>query len=49
VATAHILLSTLVYDETHEVPENDDLPIRKLFSDFVQKIEEGGARKKAKK
>ncbi len=49
VATAHILLSTLVYDEIHEIPENGDLPIRKLFPDFIQKLEEGGGRKKAKK
>jgi tetrahydromethanopterin S-methyltransferase subunit H len=49
VATAHILLSTLVYDETHEITDNSDLPIRKLFSEFLQKLEEGGGRKKAKK
>jgi tetrahydromethanopterin S-methyltransferase subunit H len=49
VATAHILLSTLVYEETNEITDNDDLPIRKLFSDFIQKLEEGGGRKKAKK
>ncbi len=46
VATAHILLSTLVYDETHEIPENENLPIRKYFSDFIQKLIEGGARRK---
>lgn len=49
VATAHILLSTLVYEETHEITDNDGLPIRKLFSDFIQKLEEGGGRKKIKK
>lgn len=46
VATAHILLSTLVYDETQEIPENDNLPINKYFADFVQKVREGGARRK---
>ncbi|HWR72922.1 MAG TPA: tetrahydromethanopterin S-methyltransferase subunit H [Nitrospirota bacterium] len=45
VATAHILLSTLVYDESGEIPENPDLPIRKCFSDFLGKLESGGARK----
>ncbi len=48
VATAHILLSTLVYDETGEIPGNDDLPIRRLFPDFIEKLVEGGGRKKAK-
>ncbi|MEJ2314931.1 MAG: tetrahydromethanopterin S-methyltransferase subunit H [Nitrospirota bacterium] len=48
VATAHILLSTLVYDETSAVPDNEDLPIRKFFGDFLEKLEAGGARKKAK-
>ncbi|NOY64426.1 MAG: tetrahydromethanopterin S-methyltransferase subunit H [Nitrospirae bacterium] len=46
VATAHILLSTLVYDEIQEIPENDNLPINKYFADFVQKVREGGARRK---
>jgi tetrahydromethanopterin S-methyltransferase subunit H len=49
VATAHILLSSLVYDETDEIPENENLPIRKYFSDFIVKLMEGGARRKAKK
>jgi tetrahydromethanopterin S-methyltransferase subunit H len=49
VATAQILLSTLVYEETHEITDNNDLPIRKLFSEFLQKLEEGGGRKKVKK
>jgi|Deesub1362B_J571_1020462.scaffolds.fasta_scaffold00061_20 tetrahydromethanopterin S-methyltransferase subunit H len=49
VATAHILLSTLVYEETKEIPENNSLPIRKYFSDFIEKLIEGGIRKKAKK
>jgi len=48
VATANILLSTLVYDETGEVSENEDLPIRKHFSEFLDKMITGGARKKAK-
>ncbi|HHN64859.1 MAG TPA: tetrahydromethanopterin S-methyltransferase subunit H [Nitrospirae bacterium] len=46
VATAHILLSTLVYDETGEIPENGNLPINRYFSEFVQKVREGGARRK---
>ena len=45
VATAHILLSTLVYDETKQVPANEELPIRKCFADFLGKLESGGARK----
>ncbi len=45
VATAHILLSTLVYDETGEIAENPELPINRYFSDFVQKVKEGGARR----
>ena len=45
VATAHILLSTLVFTETGAVPENADLPIRKFFPDFVEKLLSGGARK----
>lgn len=49
VATAHILLSTLIYEETGKIAGNEDLPIRKFFSDFIQKLEEGGGRKKVKK
>ncbi len=45
VATAHILLSTLVYDETQVIPENDNLPIRKYFGDFLEKLAAGAARK----
>ena len=45
VATAHMLLSTLVYDETHVIPENDGLPIRKYFPDFIEKLIAGKARK----
>ncbi|HEX8948921.1 MAG TPA: hypothetical protein VF790_08180, partial [Dissulfurispiraceae bacterium] len=48
VASAHMLLSTLVYDETKEIPENPNLPIRKNFSDFLAKLLEGGTRKKGK-
>lgn len=48
VATAHILLSTLVYDETGEIPENDSLPIRKCFADFIEKLQAGGGRKDKK-
>jgi len=45
VATAHILLSTLVYDETKTIPDNSDLPIRKYFPDFIEKLIAGEARK----
>ena len=45
VATAHILLSTLVYDETKNIPGNNALPIRKYFSDFIEKLTAGQARK----
>ena len=45
VATAHILLSTLVYEETGGIPENPELPIRKYFGDFLLKLKERGARK----
>ncbi len=45
VATAHILLSTLVYDETNQVAPDANLPIRKCFGGFLEKLESGGARK----
>lgn len=45
VATAHILLSTLVYDETGIIPDDTNLPIRRYFTDFVEKLLAGGARK----
>jgi len=45
VATAHILLSTLVYDETKNIPGNSALPIRKYFADFIEKLTSGQARK----
>ncbi|MCL5022211.1 MAG: tetrahydromethanopterin S-methyltransferase subunit H [Nitrospirae bacterium] len=45
VATAHILLSTLVYDETKAIFANPALPIRKHFGEFITKLEEGGTRK----
>ncbi|MDA8156425.1 MAG: tetrahydromethanopterin S-methyltransferase subunit H [Actinomycetota bacterium] len=45
VATAHILLSTLVYTETNAIAENENLPIRKFFPDFIEKLLAGGARK----
>lgn len=48
VATAHILLSTLVYDEAGAISDNPDLPIRKYFGDFITKLQEGGTRKKGK-
>ena len=48
VASAHILLSTLVYDENGIIYDNPRLPIRKHFGDFIAKLLEGGARKKGK-
>jgi tetrahydromethanopterin S-methyltransferase subunit H len=45
VASAHMLLSTLVYDETGTIPGNSDLPIRKYFPDFLEKLLAGEARK----
>jgi tetrahydromethanopterin S-methyltransferase subunit H len=48
VASAHMLLSTLVFDETGVIFDNPDLPLRKHFGDFINKIQEGGARKKGK-
>lgn len=45
VATAHILLSTLMFDETCYIPENESLPIRKYFPDFIEKLMAGGVRK----
>lgn len=44
-ATAHILLSTLLYDETGSIPDNSELPIRKYFTDFLDKLIAGEARK----
>lgn len=49
VASAHMLLSTFVYDETGTISDNPDLPLRKYFSDFIAKLQAGGARKKEKK
>lgn len=46
VASAHMLLSTLVFDETGEISENEHIPIRKYFSDFIGKLKAGGGRKK---
>jgi tetrahydromethanopterin S-methyltransferase subunit H len=45
VAAAHVLLTTLVYDETHKIPENPNIPIKKYFGDFLQKLTSGAARK----
>jgi len=45
VAAAHVLLSTLVYSETGIVPENDLLPIRRYFGEFLGKLTAGGKRK----
>ncbi len=46
VASAHMLLSALVYDETGVMHENVNLPIRKYFADFIVKLQAGGTRKK---
>jgi len=48
VASAHMLLSTLVFDETGVIFDNPELPLRKYFGDFITKIQEGGSRKKGK-
>ncbi len=48
VASAHMLLSTFVYDETKTIFDNKNLPIRKYFSDFIGKLQQGGTRKKEK-
>ncbi|MBZ0155217.1 MAG: tetrahydromethanopterin S-methyltransferase subunit H [Alphaproteobacteria bacterium] len=48
VASAHMLLSTLVYDETGVIYDNPNLPLRKYYSEFIQKLQEGGSRKKGK-
>lgn len=45
VATSHIMLSTLVYDETGLISDNAHLPINRFYADFVKKMKEGGARK----
>ncbi len=45
VAAAHILLTTLVYDETQKIADNANIPIRKYFSDFIGKLSAGGTRK----
>jgi len=46
VASAHMLLSTLVYDESGVIYDNPNLPLRKYYAEFIQKLQEGGARKK---
>ncbi len=48
VASAHMLLSTLVFTETGSIPENPELPLRKYYAEFIQKLLEGGSRKKGK-
>jgi tetrahydromethanopterin S-methyltransferase subunit H len=45
VAAAHILLSTLVYNETKEISDNANLPIKHYFGDFISKLTTGGTRK----
>jgi tetrahydromethanopterin S-methyltransferase subunit H len=46
VASAHMLLSTLVYEETGIIYDNENLPIRKHFAEFLGKLQAGGGRKK---
>lgn len=46
VASGHMLLSTFVYEETGEIYENENLPIRKYFAEFIEKMQFGGGRKK---
>lgn len=48
VATAYILLTTLVFDETGFIPDGD-IPIRRYFSDFIEKLSTGGAKNKERK
>lgn len=45
IATSHIMLSTLVYNETDWISDNEGLPINRFYADFVKKMKEGGARK----
>jgi tetrahydromethanopterin S-methyltransferase subunit H len=45
VAAAQILLSTLVYDETKTLSDNPNIPIKKYFADFIEKMTSGAARK----
>jgi len=45
VATGHMLLSTLVFDETGDIPDNEDLPLRKYFPEFIEKLATGEARR----
>jgi tetrahydromethanopterin S-methyltransferase subunit H len=45
VAAAHILLTTLLYDETKKIADNPNLPIKKYFGDFLGKLTAGAARK----
>ena len=45
VAAAQILLSTLVYDETQTISDNENIPIKKYFSAFLDKLTAGTARR----
>ena len=45
VAAAQVLLSTLVYDETKKIADNPNIPIKKYFGDFLEKLTAGAARK----
>ncbi len=46
VASAQMLLATLVFNETGQIPDNPELPIRKCFAGFIEKLEMGGTRRK---
>ncbi len=48
VATAHILLSTLVYHERNSVLENPSLPIKLYFNEFVEKLISGAKARRVK-
>lgn len=38
IATANAILSTLIFDETHQLPESSEHPLNKLFPEFVEEI-----------
>jgi len=44
VAASHIMLSTLVYDETGWISDNPALPINRFYGDFVKRMKEKGIR-----
>ncbi len=40
-----VTLATLVYDETGKIPDNPDIPIKRYFGEFLEKLTAGAARK----